>query len=395
MGFLAEEGDVGNGEQTRFWLDAWLGDTDLKSRFPLLFNRSKDKSAMVKDVWKEGGWFPIDFNEMFSQAEAQEWSALSPLLAQTRLVCKADKWLWDGSNSFAVSDVRKKIKDYRDAQVNFKFKWVSWVPTKCSVFAWRADLGRVPTVDALSKRGVHFDQATCNLCGAENESANHIFADYGFSSGVWTGIGWWVVLLVTRMVVGGGGYGVVGPGPAVGGIVDRIMLPERRNLLASGLADTPPMGWNIWKHFSCNINETVIRETADALVSTGLADLGYKYVNIDVCWAEKTHNQKGNLVARKSTFPSGIKALDDYVHNKGLKLGVYADSGTMTCSKMMPGSLGHKEQDAQTYPIMTRALMDTGRPIFFSLCEWGDLHPALWGSKVGNSWRTTNDISDT
>ncbi|KAG5530785.1 hypothetical protein RHGRI_025680 [Rhododendron griersonianum] len=158
---------------------------------------------------------------------------------------------------------------------------------------------------------------------------------------------------------------------------------------------------------------------ADALVSTGLAKLGYKYVNIDDCWAEIARDTKGNLVPKKSTFPSGIKALADYVHGKGLKLGIYSDAGYLTCSKTMPGSLGYEETDAKTfaswgidylkydncnndgskptvrYPVMTRALMKAGRPIFFSLCEWGDLHPALWGAKVGNSWRTTNDIADT
>lgn len=194
---------------------------------------------------------------------------------------------------------------------------------------------------------------------------------------------------------------------------------ERRNLLANGLGVTPPMGWNSWNHFGCNINESTIRETADAIISTGLAKLGYKYVNIDDCWAESTRDKQGNFVAKKSTFPSGIKALADYVHNKGLKLGIYTDSGSMTCSKKMPGSLGYEEHDAKTfaswgidylkydncynegikptvrYPIMTKALMNAGRPIFFSLCEWGDMHPALWGSKVGNSWRTTNDIKDT
>ncbi|KAG4388977.1 hypothetical protein AAZX31_09G251500 [Glycine max] len=163
----------------------------------------------------------------------------------------------------------------------------------------------------------------------------------------------------------------------------------------------------------------MIRETADALVSTGLSKLGYTYVNIDDCWAELNRDAKGNLVAKKSTFPSGIKALADYVHSKGLKLGIYSDAGYFTCSKQMPGSLGHEFQDAKTfaswgidylkydncnndgskptdrYPIMTRALMMAGRPIFFSLCEWGDLHPALWGAKVGNSWRTTNDINDS
>ncbi|XP_044490160.1 alpha-galactosidase 1-like [Mangifera indica] len=193
----------------------------------------------------------------------------------------------------------------------------------------------------------------------------------------------------------------------------------RRNLLANGLGITPPMGWNSWNHFSCNINEIVIEQTADALVSTGLSKLGYTYVNIDDCWAEIYRSDKGELLPKNSTFPSGIKALADYVHSKGLKLGIYSDAGYFTCSKAMPGSLGHEEQDAKTftswgidylkydncnndgtkptlrYPVMTRALMNTGRPIFFSLCEWGDLHPALWGFKVGNSWRTTNDIADT
>ncbi|XP_047978278.1 alpha-galactosidase 1-like isoform X2 [Salvia hispanica] len=193
---------------------------------------------------------------------------------------------------------------------------------------------------------------------------------------------------------------------------------DRRNLLANGLAATPPMGWNSWNHFGCFIDEKMIRETADALVSTGLAKLGYKFVNIDDCWAEISRDEKGSLVPKKSTFPSGIKALADYVHSQGLKLGIYSDAGYFTCSKKMPGSLGHEEHDAKTfaswgidylkydncntdgskptvrYPVMTRALMNAGRPIFFSLCEWGDMHPALWGASLGNSWRTTNDIAD-
>ncbi|CAI9275332.1 unnamed protein product [Lactuca saligna] len=220
-----------------------------------------------------------------------------------------------------------------------------------------------------------------------------------------------LILLVEASAGGGEGQGRIYKNISPEG--------ERRKLLANGLADTPPMGWNSWNHFGCNISESMIRETADAIVSTGLAKLGYKYVNIDDCWAEYTRDQQGNFVARKSTFPSGIKALADYVHNKGLKLGIYSDSGSMTCSKTMPGSLGYEEQDAKMfaswgidylkydncnneglkptirYPIMTRALMNAGRPIFFSLCEWGDMHPALWGSKIGNSWRTTNDITDT
>nr|AAP04002.1 alpha-galactosidase [Carica papaya] len=193
----------------------------------------------------------------------------------------------------------------------------------------------------------------------------------------------------------------------------------RRTLLANGLGLTPPMGWNSWNHFYCNIDEKTIKKAADALIATGLSKLGYTYVNIDDCWAELTRDEKGNSVPRKSTFPSGIKALADYVHSKGLKLGIYSDAGYFTCSKTMPGSLGHEEQDAKTfaswgidylkydncyndgskptvrYPVMTRALMKCGPPIYFSLCEWGDLHPALRGAPVGNSWRTTNDIADT
>lgn len=193
---------------------------------------------------------------------------------------------------------------------------------------------------------------------------------------------------------------------------------ERRSLLENGLGRTPQMGWNSWNHFACNIEEKLIRETADAMVSTGLAAAGYKYVNIDDCWAELDRDSKGNFVPKASTFPSGIKALADYVHNKGLKLGIYSDAGTQTCSKKMPGSLGHEEQDAKTfaswgidylkydncnnqgispkerYPIMTKALQNSGRPIFYSLCEWGQDDPATWANEVGNSWRTTGDISD-
>ncbi|CAH8308883.1 unnamed protein product [Eruca vesicaria subsp. sativa] len=211
----------------------------------------------------------------------------------------------------------------------------------------------------------------------------------------------------------------------------------RRHLLANGLGVTPPMGWNSWNHFSCNINEKVIKETADALVTTGLSKLGYNYVNIgkcllyllssciysssylikcfkflvcfsDDCWAELARDQKGNLVPKKSTFPSGIKALADYVHSKGLKLGIYSDAGMRHKVVTMLGSKCQgidylKYDNCNTdgsrptirYPVMTRALMKSGRPIFHSLCEWGDMHPALWGSPLGNSWRTTSDINDS
>lgn len=186
----------------------------------------------------------------------------------------------------------------------------------------------------------------------------------------------------------------------------------------NGLGLTPQMGWNSWNHFQCNIEEKLIKQTADAMVSTGLADLGYKYINLDDCWGELNRDSEGNLVPKASTFPHGIKALADYVHSKGLKLGIYSDSGTQTCSKTMPGSLGHEEQDAKTfaswgidylkydncnndgtspkerYPKMSNALLKSGRSIFFSLCEWGREDPATWAPAIGNSWRTTGDISD-
>ncbi|CAN1221604.1 unnamed protein product [Linum grandiflorum] len=158
------------------------------------------------------------------------------------------------------------------------------------------------------------------------------------------------------------------------------------------------------------------------MVSSGLAALGYQYINLDDAWAEHERDAQGNLVPNAATFPSGIKALADYVHSKGLKLGIYSDAGNLTCSKLQPGSLGYEEQDAKTfaswvfllgidflkydnchdnelspkvrYPVMSKALLNTGRSIFFSLCEWGREDPATWAPAVGNSWRTTGDISD-
>ncbi|KAJ1288464.1 hypothetical protein BS78_02G091200 [Paspalum vaginatum] len=192
----------------------------------------------------------------------------------------------------------------------------------------------------------------------------------------------------------------------------------RRVLVANGLGRTPQMGWNSWNHFGCGINEAVVRSTADALVATGLAKAGYTYVNLDDCWADYQRTKEGYLVANPKTFPSGIKALADYVHSKGLKLGLYSSAGTRTCSNKMPGSLGHEDTDAKTFASwgvdylkydncykdgtpetvrfqrMSRALMNSGRPIFFSLCEWGYMEVAKWGGAYGNSWRTTGDIVD-
>ncbi|XP_058207361.1 alpha-galactosidase 3 [Rhododendron vialii] len=188
--------------------------------------------------------------------------------------------------------------------------------------------------------------------------------------------------------------------------------------LNNGLARTPPMGWNSWNFFACDISETVIKETADALVATGLADLGYVYLNIDDCWSASERNSQDELVPDLKTFPSGIKALADYVHEKGLKLGIYSDAGRFTC-QVRPGSIYHENDDAklfaswgvdflkydncynlginpkERYPPMRNALNATGRTIFYSICEWGVDDPALWAGELGNSWRTTDDINDS
>ncbi|XP_031381001.1 alpha-galactosidase 3-like [Punica granatum] len=208
--------------------------------------------------------------------------------------------------------------------------------------------------------------------------------------------------------------------PGFSGSFNRIFDTSKYGILQlnNGLGGTPQMGWNSWNFFACDINETVIKETADALISTGLADLGYVYVNIDDCWSAPERNSEGQLVPDPETFPSGIKALADYIHGKGLKLGIYSDAGAFTC-QVRPGSLYHESDDAKLfaswgvdylkydncynlgippkkrYPPMQNALNETGRTIFYSLCEWGVDDPALWAGTVGNSWRTTDDINDS
>lgn len=180
------------------------------------------------------------------------------------------------------------------------------------------------------------------------------------------------------------------------------------------LALTPPMGWSSWNKFGQNISEKDIMEIADALVSSGLADCGYVYVNIDDCWHGE-RDAKGYIQCDSVTFPSGIKALADYVHSKGLKLGIYSDAGCRTCAGE-PGSLGHEYQDAMTYAewgvdylkydwcnapdqnaigsyrLMRDALYASGRPILFSVCEWGINRPWEWAPEIGHIWRTTGDI---
>jgi alpha-galactosidase len=197
-------------------------------------------------------------------------------------------------------------------------------------------------------------------------------------------------------------------------------LPLQGDLLAQkfeGLAQTPPMGWNSWNKFGCEINEDIIRSIADAMVSSGMKDAGYEYINIDDCWQAPERDAGGNIMPHPEKFPSGMKALADYVHSKGLKLGIYSCAGTMTCGGY-PGTRGHEFRDARTYAswgidylkfdwchtstqdakasytLMSQAIREAGRPMVFSLCEWGRSKPWTWAEDVGHLWRTTGDIQD-
>ncbi|MGW1377390.1 NPCBM/NEW2 domain-containing protein [Streptomyces sp. NPDC002446] len=202
--------------------------------------------------------------------------------------------------------------------------------------------------------------------------------------------------------------------------------PEARTAAAprlpDGLAKTPPMGFNNWNSTHCRaeFDEAMVKGIADLFLSKGLKDAGYQYVNLDDCWALPTRDPNGRLVPDPKRFPHGIKAVADYVHAKGLKFGIYTSAGTKTCNEAgFPGGLGHEKSDArqfadwgvdylkydncnnqgvdaeQRYRTMRDALRATGRPIVYSICEWGENKPWEWASDVGHLWRTTGDISDS
>ncbi|MGH9734692.1 MAG: glycoside hydrolase family 27 protein [Candidatus Acidiferrales bacterium] len=199
----------------------------------------------------------------------------------------------------------------------------------------------------------------------------------------------------------------------------RLPLPALHDVPDNGLARTPPMGWNSWNKFAGKVNDQDVREMADAMVSSGMKAAGYTYINIDDTW-EGPRDKDGNITSNLK-FPD-MKALADYVHSKGLKIGIYSSPGPKTCAGYT-GSYGHEQQDADTYakwgidylkydwcsateiykptemqPVyqkMGDALLKTGRPIVFSLCQYGWNDVWTWGAKVdGNLWRTTGDVSD-
>ena len=182
-----------------------------------------------------------------------------------------------------------------------------------------------------------------------------------------------------------------------------------------GLAMTPPMGWNSWNTFETNIDEKLVKETADIMVASGMAAAGYNYIVLDDGWMTRERDSNGNLVPDPIKFPSGMKVLIEYIHSKGLKFGLYNCAGTQTCAGY-PGTRGYEYQDArfyasldidflkydwcntaginaqEAYKTMSNALKAAGKPIVFSLCEWGDNQPWEWGKPMGNLWRISGDI---
>ncbi|MEP7002338.1 MAG: glycoside hydrolase family 27 protein [bacterium] len=205
-----------------------------------------------------------------------------------------------------------------------------------------------------------------------------------------------------------------------GAMPARIALPARHVVPDNGIGRAPAMGWNSWNKFAGRVDDASVRAMADAMASNGMREAGYVYINIDDTWEGDHRDAQGNITTNKK-FPD-MKALADYVHGKGLKLGIYSSPGPTTCAGYI-GSYGHEAQDARTfaawgidylkydwcgasmlhgvedepalYQIMGDALLATGRPILYSLCQYGALEVWKWGADVGgNSWRTTGDISD-
>lgn len=189
-----------------------------------------------------------------------------------------------------------------------------------------------------------------------------------------------------------------------------------KDSLFLSLAATPPMGWNSWNKFGCDVSEALLKEMADAMCHSGMKEAGYEYIVIDDCW-QVGRDENGNIVVDPERFPSGMKDLADYIHARGLRLGIYSCAGSHTCQGR-PGSRGYQFQDARqyaewgvdylkydwcsnqgqnaraAYKTMSDALKECGRPIVFSICEWGENKPWEWGKGIGHLWRVTPDIRD-
>ena len=197
-----------------------------------------------------------------------------------------------------------------------------------------------------------------------------------------------------------------------------LLFASQIGALNNRVGLTPPLGFNTWNHFACNISEAIIRDAADLIIKLKLNEVGYNYINIDDCWMASKRSPAGEFVPHPTRFPRGIKILADYIHQRGLKLGIYSSAGTMTC-QMLPGSLDYEDIDARTwarwgidyvkydncyhderaarirYTRMRDSLNATGRQIFYSICNWGEENLFKIGKGLGNSWRTTYDIENS
>ena len=221
------------------------------------------------------------------------------------------------------------------------------------------------------------------------------------------------------------------PGSPVGRLVHSVLLGSATLLLAAvvsppavalddGLARTPPMGWSSWNHFGCDVDEWAVRATADAMARSGMRAVGYRYVNVDDCWMASERDARGRVQADPVRFPSGIAALADYVHRRGLRLGIYHDIGERTCSGR-PGMAGHEADDvrqlvawridylkldfchvqpevrrtpAPAYARVRDLVRRSGRRVVLGICNWGVGAPWRWGPRVGHLWRVTGDIKN-
>ncbi|KAK6077727.1 Alpha-galactosidase [Seiridium cupressi] len=202
------------------------------------------------------------------------------------------------------------------------------------------------------------------------------------------------------------------------------LLIARAGAINNGLALTPPMGWNNWNAFGCDVSENLLLTTAEKMVSLGLKDLGYDYVVLDDCWQDSNgRDAYGKLQPEPSKFPRGLNFISSHLHSLGLKFGMYSSAGEMTCARF-EGSLDHEVEDAQSFAswdidflkydscyhmgrigtaqisfnrfkTMSDALIATGRPILLNICNWGEDFVHTWGMSIANSWRVTGDIYDS
>ncbi|EKM74620.1 hypothetical protein AGABI1DRAFT_116817 [Agaricus bisporus var. burnettii JB137-S8] len=216
-------------------------------------------------------------------------------------------------------------------------------------------------------------------------------------------------------------------GLAIVGVIYAILSHFSVAAHDDGVGRLPFMGWNTWNAYHCEINETIVLDNAKLMKSMGLLDAGYNYVNVDDCYSEKQRDSDGNIVANKERFPSGMRSLTDKLHAMGFKAGIYSDSGWFTC-QLYPGSYQNEDRDIELFQeqwgfdllkydncavpfdevikegmvgkfkrmsdAIGRLSERTGKPpMLYSLCQWGREQPWLWAKKLGQTWRTTDDIN--